>query len=68
MKVFSQVLTDELNEILNLMAEISLQENKYAALLEADQPLKTLKDIRLEIKRLKDKLSMLERDALTLFN
>ena len=68
MKVFNRVLTDELNEILSLKAEISFQENKYAALLEADQPLEILKEIRLEIKRLKDKVLMLENHALSLFN
>ena len=68
MKVFNRVLTDELNEILSLKAEISFLENKYAALLEADQPLEILKEIRLEIKRLKDKVLMLENHALSLFN
>jgi hypothetical protein len=68
MKVFNRVLTDELNEILSLKAKISFQENKYAALLEADQPLEILKEIRLEIKRLKDKVLMLENHALSLFN
>jgi hypothetical protein len=68
MKVFNKVLTDELNDILSLKAEILLQENKYARLLKADQPLAILKEIRLEIKRLKDKLFMLEREAMDLFN
>ena len=43
MKVFNKVLIDELNEILILKEEISLQQNKYAALLEADQPLENIK-------------------------
>jgi len=68
MKVFNEVLADELNEILNVKAEISLQEDKYASLLKADQPFKILKAIRLQIKYLKDKLLMLERDAIALLD
>ena len=68
MKLFNQVITDDLNEILNLKAEIKLLENKYASLLNDDQPLEALKEIRLDIKYLKDKLMMTEKHALTLFN
>ena len=66
MKVFNQVITDELNEILDLKAEIKLQEDKYASLLDADQPFEILKKIRLNIKYLKDKLLLTEEHALTL--
>ena len=66
MKVFDQVITDDLNEILDLKAEIKLQEDKYASLLDADQPFEILKEIRLNIKYLKDKLIMMEEHALTL--
>ena len=66
MKVFGPVITDDLDEILKLKAEIKLQENKYASLLDNDQPLEVLKGIRLNIKYLKDKLIMMERHALTL--
>ena len=66
MKVFNQVITDELNEILDLKAEIKLQEDKYATLLDADQPFEILKEIRLNIRYLKDKLIMTEKHALTL--
>ena len=51
-----------------MKAEISMQESKYAAYLAADQPFDVLKEIRMEIKRLNDKLMILERDALNLFN
>jgi len=68
MKVFDQVITEDLNEILDLKAEIKLQEDKYASLLGDDQPLDVLKEIRLNIKYLQDKLIMLEKHALTLFN
>ena len=68
MNVFNKVLADELNEILNLKAEISIQQSKYAAYLAADQPFDVLKEIRMEIKRLNDKLVILERNALNLFN
>jgi hypothetical protein len=68
MKVFNKVLADDLNEILNLKAEIKLQADKYASLLNEDQPLEILKEIRLNIKYLKDKLIVLEKHALTLFN
>ena len=68
MKVFGPVITDDLDEILKLKAEIKLQENKYASLLNDDQPLEILKEIRLNIKYLKDKLTMMEKHALTLFN
>lgn len=66
MKVFGPVITDDLDEILKLKAEIKLQENKYASLIEADQPFEILKEIRLNIKYLKDKLIMTEEHALTL--
>ena len=68
MRVFNKVITDDLSEILHLKAEIKLQEDEYALLLAADQPLKVLKEIRLNIKYLKDKLIMTEKHALTLFN
>ena len=66
MKVFDQVITDDLNEILDLKAEIKLQEDKYNSLLDADQPFEILKKMRLNIKYLKDKLIMTEKHALTL--
>ena len=66
MKVFDQVITEDLNEILDLKAEIKLQEDKYASLLDADQPFEILKEIRLNIKHLKDNLIMTEKHALTL--
>ena len=66
MKVFDQVITEDLNEILDLKAEIKLQEDKYASLLDADQPFEILNEIRLNIKYLKDKLIMTEKHALTL--
>ena len=68
MNVFNKVLADELNEILKVKSEISIQESRYAAYLAADQPFDVLKEIRMEIKRLNDKLVMLERNALKLFN
>jgi hypothetical protein len=68
MNVFNKVLADELNEILKVKSEISIQQSKYAAYLAADQPFDVLKEIRMEIKCLNDKLEMLERDALNLFN
>ena len=68
MKVFNRMLTDELNEILKVKSEISIQQSKYAAYLAGDQPFDVLKEIRMEIKRLNDKLVMLERNALKLFN
>ena len=66
MKVFDQVITDDLNEILDLKADIKLPEDKYNSLLDADQPFEILKQIRLNIKYLKDKLIMTEKHALTL--
>ena len=66
MIVFNKVLADDLNEILDLKAEIKLQEDKYASLLDADQPFEILKEIRLNIKHLKDNLIMTEKHALTL--
>ena len=66
MKVFDQVIAEDLNEILDLKAEIKLQEDKYASLLDADQPFEILKEIRLNIKYLKDKLIITEKHALTL--
>ena len=66
MIVFNKVLADDLNEILDLKAEIKLQEDKYASLLDADQPFEILKEIRLNIKYLKDKLLLKEKHALTL--
>jgi len=66
MKVFDEVMTDNLNEVLDLKAEIKLQEDKYASLLDADQPFEILKEIRLNIKYLKDNLIMTEKHALTL--
>ena len=66
MKVFDQVIAEDLNEILDLKAEIKLQEDKYASLLDADQPFEILKEIRLNIKHLKDNLIMTEKHALTL--
>ena len=66
MKVFGPVITDDLDEILKLKAEIKLQENKYSLLLDADQPFEILKEIRLNIKHLKDNLIMTEKHALTL--
>jgi hypothetical protein len=68
MTVSDKVITAELNEILSVKVLIALQQNRYAALLEADQPLEILKGVRLEIKRLKNILSMLERDAPALSN
>jgi len=66
MKVFDQVITEDLNEILDLKAEIKLRESKYASLLDADEPFEILKEMRLNIKYLKDKLIMTEKHALTL--
>ena len=68
MKVFDQVIAEDLNEILDLKAEIKLQEEKYASSLDADQPLEVLKEIRLNIRYLNDKLVTTEKHALTLFN
>ena len=65
MIVFNSVLAEELGEILELQAEIKLQEKKYASLLQADQPLQVLKAMRLNIKSLKDKLMMMEERVLT---
>ena len=68
MMVLNSVLAEDLKEILKLQAEIKLQQDKYALLLEADQPLEVLKEIRLTIKYLKDKLMMMEEHVSTLFN
>ena len=65
MIVFNSVLAEELGEILELQAEIKLQEKKYASLLQADQPLQVVKEIWFNIKYLKDKLMMMEERVLT---
>ena len=36
MKVFNKVLADDLNEILNLKAEIKFQESKYVIVAKVD--------------------------------
>jgi hypothetical protein len=66
MKMFNQVLADELSEILNLKADIYLQENNYVSLLNEDKPFEVLKEVRLNIRYLKDKLIVTEKNALTL--
>ena len=65
MMVLNSVLAENLREILKLQVEIKSQETKYASLLEEDQPLEVLKEIRLNIKYLKDKLMMMEERVLT---
>jgi hypothetical protein len=54
MKMFNQVLADELSEILNLKADIYLQENNSVSLLNEDKPFEVLKEVRLNIRYLKD--------------
>jgi hypothetical protein len=66
MIVFNSQLAENVGEILELQAEIKLQENKYASLLQTDQSLQVLKEIRLNIKYLKDKLMVMEERVLTL--
>jgi hypothetical protein len=43
MQVINNVLVNKLQEIVDLQAEIKLQEDKYTTLLNADEPLSTLK-------------------------
>jgi hypothetical protein len=67
MQVINNVLVNKLQEIVDLQAEIKLQEDKYTTLLNANEPLSTLKEIRLKIKRLKVQLEAKEEYAITLF-
>ena len=68
MALLNTVLADDLKEILNLQVEIKIQENKYTSLLKADEPLETLKEIRVKLKYLNDKLKVKEKHAMTLLN
>ena len=53
METINNTLTFKLQELVDLQAEIELQEEKYASLLKADVPFEILKEVRLEIKYLK---------------
>ena len=68
MQLISNVLADKLQEILDLQAEIKSHEDKYTLLLKADEPLETLREIRIKIKYLKVELEAKEGYAMTLFH
>jgi len=55
MMVFNSEFADNLREIFKLQPQIKLQKNKCTSLLEVDQPLQVLKEIRLTIKYFKRK-------------
>ena len=67
MKQIEKVVTDKLQEIVDLQKEIELQEDRYRALLKADEPLEKLKEVHLKIKYLKVELKAKENHALALF-
>ncbi len=68
MKYVYEGITDKLQEIVSLQTEVKVQEEKYAALLKADEPLETLREIRLKIKYLKVELKAKEDHVLALLN
>ena len=68
MELVHNVLSEKLQEILALQAEIKSQEKKYALLLEADEPFERLREVRLKIKYLKVELEAKEEHALTLLH
>jgi hypothetical protein len=68
MKLFDNVITAKLQEIVALQTELKWQEDKYASLLKADESPETLKEISFKIKYLKVELKAKEEHALTLLN
>lgn len=61
------MLTFKLQELVNLQAQIKLEEDRYALLLEANESLELLKELRNMITYLKVELKAKEEHALTLF-
>ena len=68
MKQIDNAVTSKLQEIVDLQKEIDLQENRYKALLDADERFEKLREIHLKIKYLKVELKAKEGHALTLFH
>lgn len=68
MKRMHEAFTCKLQEIVNLQAELQLQEDKYASFKKANESHEVLKETLLTINRLKAQLKEKEADALTLFN
>jgi hypothetical protein len=67
MKVNYEAITSKLQEIVNLQAEIELQEIQYKLLLKTDTQFEVLKEARLKIKYLKTELTAKEKSAITSF-
>ena len=67
MQVINEALSEKLQEILSLQAEIELWEHQYKALIKSDQPFEILKEARLKIKCLKTELKAKEECAITSF-
>ena len=67
MKVNYEAITSKLQEIVNLQAEIELQEIQYKLLLKTDTQFEVLKEARLKIKYLKTELTTKEKSAITSF-
>jgi hypothetical protein len=67
MKQFDKFVTDKLQEIVDLQTALKLQEDKYASMLKADEPLEKLKEVFTKIKYLKVELKAKQDHALALF-
>ena len=66
MQLFNTALDDRIQEIKNLEAEIKSQENKYNSLLNADEPLEILREIRIKVRYLKIELKA-KQESLRLY-
>jgi len=66
MQLINTALDDAIQEIKDLEAEIKSQENKYNALLKADETLEILREIRIKIRYLKIELKA-KQESLRLY-
>ena len=56
MKHVKKAVSNKLQDIADFQTELRLQENKYASLLNADEPLEKLKEVHLKIKYLRSRI------------